>query len=401
MVQKESQPPLKTIGLSLGQWPLVLAIAMAVPVGAVSIYSIGQFRAASESAASNPPKKAPAIVAVTGLGRLEPQGEVIKLSAPQYSTGVRVGQLLVKEGDKVRAGQPIAILDVYESRLASFKAAQEQVKVAQAKLAKVKAGNPAGEIAAQKATISQLEAEHSGQITEQKATVARLDAQLKNAESEARRNLQLYQQGAISASAFDSKRLAEDTARAQLSQAKATQIRTLRSLQEQISQAKATLDAKAEVRPVDVQEAQAEVENAIASAQQAKADADLSVVRSPIDGQILKIEARPGELVDSRGIAQMGHTDQMCAEAEIYETDIGKVHLGQQATVTSSAFPGKLRGTVVEIDKQVKQQDVLSVNPTSDTDQKVVRVKVRIDDPAGNQLVSSLTNLQVQVSIRI
>ncbi len=401
MVQKESQPPLKTIGLSVSQWPIILAVAMAIPAGAVSLYSIAQFQATSGRAASAPPKKAPAIIAVTGLGRLEPQGEVIKLSAPQYSTGVRVGKLLVKEGDKVSAGQPIAILDVYEERLAAVKQAQEQIKVSQTKLYQVKAGNPPGEIAAQKATIAQLQAEYSGQVATQKATIARLEAQLKNAQTESRRNQMLYQQGAISASAYDSKRLAEDTYREQLNEATATERRTVQTLQEQIRQAKGTLDAKAEVRPVDVQAAQAQVDNAIASAQQAKADADLAVVRSPIDGQILKIDARPGELVDSKGIARLGHTDQMYAAAEIYETDIGKVRIGQRATITSAAFPAKLQGTVVEIGKEVKQQDVLSINPTSDTDQKVVKVRVRIDGSADNQMVSSLTNLQVQVAIHI
>ena len=53
----------------------------------------------------------PQVKTVTALGRLEPAGEVIKLSPPASSQGSRVEQLLVKEGDSVKLGQVIAILD--------------------------------------------------------------------------------------------------------------------------------------------------------------------------------------------------------------------------------------------------------------------------------------------------
>lgn len=396
MMHKQTQPSLKTVG----QWPLILALAMALPAGAVSVYSLLQFRSNFQSPASTPPKKTPAIIAVTGLGRLEPQGEVISLSAPTSAEGARVAKLLVKEGEKVRAGQVVAILDSYEPRLAALTQAKKEVKVAQARLAKVKAGAPAGEIAAQKATIAQLDAELRGQVAAQKATITRLQAQLSNAETESRRHQELYQEGAISASAFDTKHLAAQMVREQLNEAKATEKRIVQSFQEQIRQAKETLTAKAEVRQVDVQVAQAEVENAIAAVQRAQADLNLALVRSPIYSQILKIETRPGEIINNKGIAKLGQTDQMYAEAEIYQTDIGKVRLGQRATLTSEAVSGKLKGTVTEIGRQVSQQNIFSVNPTADTDQKVVKVKVRIDK-ADNQKVSGLTNLQVQVAIHI
>ena len=48
--------------------------------------------------------------AITALGRLEPEGEVINISAPNTLEGARVKQLLIKEGDWVKAGQIIAIL---------------------------------------------------------------------------------------------------------------------------------------------------------------------------------------------------------------------------------------------------------------------------------------------------
>jgi HlyD family secretion protein len=95
----------------------------------------------------------PEIQAVTALGRLEPKREVIQLSAP--SQGSRVGQLLVKVGNKVRKGQVIVYLDTHDRAIASLEQALEQVKVQQIRLAIVKAGAKTGEIQAQSATIEQ------------------------------------------------------------------------------------------------------------------------------------------------------------------------------------------------------------------------------------------------------
>jgi len=71
-----------------------------------------------------------------------------------------------------------------------------------------------------------------------------------------------------------------------------------------------------------VQAAQAEVGRAKAAVEKAKADLDLAYVRSPRDGRVLKIHARPGEVVSKQeeGILKLGQTDQMYAVAEVYET---------------------------------------------------------------------------------
>ena len=51
------------------------------------------------------------ITSISALWRLEPEAEVMQLSAPLALDGDRVSQLLVKEGDTVKSGQVIAILD--------------------------------------------------------------------------------------------------------------------------------------------------------------------------------------------------------------------------------------------------------------------------------------------------
>lgn len=58
--------------------------------------------------------------------------------------------------------------------------------------------------------------------------------------------------------------------------------------------ANATLDKIAEVRPVDVQAAQAEVDNAVAAVKRAQTDLKQADIKAPITGKILKIHTKVG-----------------------------------------------------------------------------------------------------------
>jgi HlyD family secretion protein len=378
----------------------ILAVLTTLASGGVMFYGLSYFQSTQKSSAPPPAASVPKITQVVALGRLEPLGEVIQLSAPTSAEGSRVAQLLVKQGDKVRSGQVVAILDSRDRLLAALEQTKEKVRVAQASLAQVKAGAKTGEINAQKATISRLETEQQAETTAQAATVARLEAELRNAQSEYERFQMLYQAGAESASKRDSKRLTVETFQQQLNEAKANLNRTKGSKQEQLKEAKATLDRIAEVRPVDVQAAQAEVNNAIASVKKAQADLDLAYVRSPRDGRILKIHTWPGEVVGNQGIAELGQTDQMYVVAEVYESDVSKVRLGQRSLITSSAFSGELNGTVDEIGWQIRKKDVLNTDPVEDVDGRVVEVKIRLDAAATSK-VAHFTNSQVKVAIEL
>lgn len=336
---------------------------------------------------------------VTALGRLEPQGEVVKLSAPSSVEGSRVETLRVREGDRVSAGQVIAVLDSRDRLQAAVEEAQSGVRVAEANLAKVRAGAKQGELQAQRATISRLQAEQGGDIAAQAATVERLQAELRNAQVEDQRYQALFQQGAISESQRDSKRLTVDTAQEKLQEAQVTLERTRSSKQEQILEARATLDKIAEVRPVDVEAAQAEVTSALASLKRAQANLDQAFIRSPRPGQILKIHTYPGEIVSSDGIAEIGQTGAMYAIAEVYESDVSQVRPGQPVTVTSDSIPDTLKGTVEYVGLQVKKQDVINTDPSANIDSRIVEVKVRLNRDS-SQKAAKFTNLQVKTVIQ-
>ncbi|MBR8835933.1 MAG: ABC exporter membrane fusion protein [Stigonema ocellatum SAG 48.90 = DSM 106950] len=383
------------------QWQIILATSIALAIGVGSIYIFLRLWSHAETQPIKSTKANPVRVAITALGYLSPEGEVTHLSVANSQSGILVEKLLVKEGDDIRLGQVVALLHGYAEAKAFLQQAHDKVQIAKAQLAQVKAGAKFGDIEAQEATISRLEAQLKGEIITQKATITRLQAQLDNAQTENNRYQSLYKKGAISASTSDSKNLELKTVQQQLKEAKANLNNTVNNLQDQIKEGKARLTSIKEVRNVDIQVVQAQIKSAITAVTQAQAQLNLTYVMSPIDGKVLKVHTKTGEAIASSGIMDIGKTSQMYVVAEVYQTDIEKVHVGQKAIITSTTFTGKLMGTVSKIGLQVSRQSILSPNPQVDTDRRVIEVKIRIDNPVDSQRVSSLTNLQVDVAIQI
>ncbi len=342
------------------------------------------------------------IRAVTALGRLEPRGEVIQISAPMYSEGAKIAELRVEETDQVKAGQILAVLDRRDRLQAVLEQTQRQVRLAQAQLAQVQAGAKRGAIQAQQAQIEQVQAQLRDDVAAKRATVERQSAEVRNAQLEAQRYQALYLDGAVSASLRDSKQLTLETAQQRLSEARAALNQTASTLAQQLNAASATLDQIAEVRPTDLQAAEAEVASALAAVQTARSNLETAYVRAPQDGQILRIQARPGEVVGPEGIAELGNTRQMEAVAEVYETDLAKVRLGQTVTLTSlnQAFPGELRGRVYRILPQIAKQDLLNTDPAARIDARVAEVRIQLDPSVLSQ-VQDFTNLTVQAVIQL
>jgi HlyD family secretion protein len=485
--------------------PLIIAlIALLVGGGGAGwfFWQQSQNSAAKQAQIDNQPT----IKTITALGKLQPQGEVIKLSAPTSTNGNRVDQLLVKEGDVVQAGQTIAVLDSHDRLQAAAEEAERQVALARAKLAQIKAGAKSGEIGAQSAKSQQaqielqkdratqtdeitrvqaqwegdrveqsaklqqvrvelqndrasqvdeivrVKAQWDGDHTTQLATIRRLEASLNNAKSEFDRNRQLQADGVISNSLLDSKRLALDTAQQQLAEAQAilnrinltgeqqlnqakTKLQRINSsgqqqlaasqavlnrinltgkqqlnqaqtkLQrtnlsggQQVASAQSTLAQVREVRTVDVNTAQAEVDRTIANAKQAKASLEQSLVKAPQSGEVLYIHTRPGEVVSSNGIVEIGQTEQMEAIAEVYQSDVSKVRVGQRVRVSSEAIEGELIGTVSKIGSQVRRQTIVNTDPSTNIDARIVEVHVQLDRSSSQKAAKS-TNLQVRVTI--
>ena len=417
--------------------PLILGgVALFLVTGATAIYFGDRF-ALTEAKETTTVKIPENPTKVTALGRFEPAGEVITVSVSSSSNNSdRVAQILVDEGSQVKDQQIIAILNSRDRLQAALEEAQAKVYAAEASLAQVKAGAKQGDIIAQdarfeqtkaelegqiitqQATINSLEAQLNGERAAQEATIARLKANLLDSQKNCQRYQLLYQDGAVSEQEQDQFCLTAETAEKSLregeanlqrivttgqekiKEAQANLRRTKATLDKQITENQATLNAIREVRSVDVRVAQANLVTAQAAVKKAEADLQLAYIKAPKSGEILKIQTRAGELIGDKGILELGQTNQMYAVAEVYETDITKVKIGQNATVTSDAVGEELQGNVEHIGRQVLRQNIFDTNPTTDSDGRIVEVKIRLDETS-SQKVSGLTNQRIRVAIHL
>ncbi|MBD2730147.1 HlyD family efflux transporter periplasmic adaptor subunit [Nostoc sp. FACHB-892] len=342
---------------------------------------------------------------VLALGKLVPEGDVIKISVINARDS-RVNQLLVKEGDFVKANQAIAILqgrDRVEQQLRDVRA---DVAIKRAQLLKIKQGDvKQAEITAQRATIGELEARIKTETKVKQAAIAQATATIRNAQLKFERYSDLEKQGAIKRSEFDDAREEFEKATATLAQAIAELDYTTSTLTAQLAKENANLKRLQEVRPVDIEIASRELEQAQIRVEQQKAVLDDTLVRVPIAGQILRINTRVGEQVNQdAGIAELGRTNQMFVTAEIYETDIVKIRPGQKVTIKSEygGFTGEIYGAVdrigLQIGKSRLNQD--QYNPTTDINARVVEVAIRLN-PEDSKKVAALTGMQVRVKIDV
>lgn len=344
--------------------------------------------------------------AVLTLGRLEPEGEVIKLSVPNAQDS-RVDQMLVKEGDRVQANQVIAILQGIDRRQAEVRDAQAEVDLRRAELEKVEQGEAKNsQMIAQTAMIEKLEAQLKNSVRQRQAAIASANAKLRNAEQDYKRKSQLVTEGAIARSELDKAQEERSTAVAVLAERQAELDQTRATVAAEIRQETARLAELKEVRPTDVAIARAQLDKAKIQVEQRRANVRDAEVRVPIAGQILKINTRVGEQVNtSQGIVELAQTRQMYAIADIPEIDIGKIYTGQPAVITSEygGFEGELRGEVTHIGLQVGRkstQDAAGTNPTTDQNSRVISVKVRIN-PSDSAKVAKFTAMQVRVKLEV
>lgn len=327
--------PSSPYGWLQNKWILALGAAgiLAIPATYLAARNMEAQKAQVPVVATPPPK----ITAVAALGRLEPEGEVLKLTSSALQ-GVLVREVLVKEGDKVVPNQIIAILDSLGTKQAQLLKAQEEIRVAEANVAKVKAGAKTGDVSAQQAEVSRLQESLRGEVNTSKATLDRLQQQLlwettaqsrrveelkqdlikgnapyqaeqsrlknlaQNAAIEYNRNQILHNGGAISASILDSKRLAWANAKEDLARNQAARQQTVAVLQEQIASNSATKNQINTTLNQQIKEATATYNRNLATLNQQikQAQANVSSV-----SEVRAVDVRSAEAEVARAVATL------------------------------------------------------------------------------------------------
>jgi len=280
-------------------------------------------------------------------GRVEGKtSQEIKLAARTFG---RLREVSVNDGDPVRKGQTVAVLENRdaEGRVAEARAA---VARAQAELEKLLNGARPEERSAARAEMEEAQATADNAVKEH----TRLE--------------KLFHDGGIvSQAALD--RAVRDQKAAQ------ARLESLRQRYRLIM---------APPRSEDVAAARAEVDLARARLVQAQDYFDNTFIRSPVDGVVVKRFMNPGESISYESLYQpvvtVAETTHLMVRAEIDETDIGKIKVGQRAEVHCDAFPGqRFAGRVVRISGGLGKKTIRTDNPMEKVDTEVLESFVELD----------------------
>jgi len=307
----------------------------------------------------------------------------------------QLDSLLVSRGDLVKKGQVLGYLRGYAEQMAQLDMYRAQLDEARNRLA--------SEIELDRARIDAAEI-HRRQIDDvspqriaaQQATIVSLEAKLSNDKEILSVQAELFSRGSASRRLSDDQKALVAQGEANLASARAH----LSELQHQFEIDQ--IDAKVQVDISRAQLERAQTEVPIASLQHqiavAEARAKRLTLTAPIDGSILNILVLPGEEVGSGPVLTMGDTSGMRVVAEVYETDISQVRIGQTATISARALPQPTKGTVARIGGLVFKNDVLNVDPAARADARIVQVWIDLNHP---ELVDKFTNMTVDVLIHV
>jgi len=299
-----------------------------------------------------------ALVLLAGLaaGCARDDGRSVRASGQIEATEVRlatkvagvVAALTVEEGDSVRTGQVIAVLDTVDLALIRRQAAADLAQ-ADAGLALALAGSRAEDIAAARAAVAQKQSDFDGAQRDEVRAAA------------------LFTSGAIAAKARDDATVRRDMAQAALDQAREAERRALRgSRPEEIAALRAARDrARARLDAVAQQVADA-------------------TVRSPLDGLVSEKLVEAGEMVNAgAGLVILTDIAHPWLTAFVTGDDLPRVRIGGKALVTTDATGDPGRPGVVASVASTAEFTPRNVQTRDERARLVYRVKIRLENADG------------------
>lgn len=330
-------------------WTVGLGVFLLTASWMIASRRAYESRAASVTVANREPEL------IAGPGRVEPCSEDIKIGSELSG---RLKSVNVEEGDAIHRGEVLAELENADYR-AEVESARANAVAKEAALRKVING-----------ARHQERAEAWSSVDEAKAV-------MENAQSELRRRQELFKAGVVSREELD--RYASDAGVAKAKYEAAVQQHAL-------------VDDHA--REEDRSLAEADVKLAAAQLDEAEARYEKTLVRSPIDGIVLRKHHRSGESVSNSSttpdpILTIGDRKTLRVRVDVDETDVSRVRVGQRAYVTADAYgTQKFWGHVVRVGQQLGPKNVRTDEPTEKVDTKILETLVELD--SGSQLPDGL-----------
>lgn len=262
--------------------------------------------------------------------------------------GGRVEEILVGEGDFVKAGEPLARM---------------QITSLQAQYEEAVAGKDRAvhNVAASKAQVALRQSDHAAAL----AVVAQREADLDAAQRRLARSETLTREGASSAQELD-----DDRARVRGAQA------ALKAAQAQAAAAQAAITAaQAQVTGAD-----SAVVAAQATVQRVAAELDDSTLLAPRDGRVQFRLAQPGEVLGAGGkVLNLVDLADVYMSFFLPETVAGRVALGSEVRIVLDAAPQFVIPAKVSFVSATAQFTPKTVETASERQKLMFRVKAQLD----------------------
>ena len=301
--------------------------------------------AGCDASQGKPAAPAPSPYRATSVGRIDSQGEARELVAA--ADGV-IARVLVRRGDRVRAGQVLLVVDC-APRVGQAQAALASAQQSSAAAALVLAGPRREQIAASRAVVAQAQARQL------------------NAQQSLDRAAALIASGFVSHRDLEARTTERDAASAARAEAQA-------------GLAQLTNGA----RPLERVAAAAGARAQRGQARAASAALNQCELRSPVDGEVLQVLRREGEFSGaSQGtpLLVVGDMRQRIVRAELGERDIAGIALGSPAQVWIDGTPRRWNGHVTELAAVMGRRSARSLDPTDRFDRDVREAIIQLDDP--------------------
>lgn len=341
-------------------------------------------------------------VVLCASGRIEPKSEERELYFPVAG---RISKIHVKEGQEVKEGDMLVELENEEEK-AHLALSKSEVERAAAALRRLENGARQEERAIAEAEVTQalqaLEKLKKGARKEERrqaeARLARWEAERRINERLVKR-LRKLREGEVKAATVEDLENAEEKftmAQATAAEAQANfDLVSASGREEDIKMSEAQYEIqkqraamiKGKAREEDLAMARAKLAAAESQREAAEARLKKTTMRSPVNGVVLKMFSREGEMAmpsARRPVMIVGDTSSLVIRTEVDENDISKIHEGQRVYARAAAFGSKqFPGKLVSVGLSMGRKRLFSDSPREKLDTRVLEVLVELDGETG------------------
>jgi HlyD family secretion protein len=321
---------------------------------------------------------------VHALAYLEPESGAITIGA---RPGMRVEQMRVSEGQDVKAGDLLAVLEGHDQR-------QRQLALAEAQrdAARFQRRLRREQLALERARFDRLK---QPRLDSLRATVADLKGKVgQDAAAQPARTGSEKQASAKPTVPPLGGGMVPQEMRDMLSAQLRTELARTEIQLKELEVSLELLDRQRKLEDEPNKDDSPESSVLDRQIELARADVAGAEVRAPVTGRVLAVSAHAGE-VSMGPLLTLGDVRTMVARAEVFQTNVLDVAVGDSAEVF--ILGRTVAGEVTRVGATVSRNAIASLDPAALADRRVVDVVVRLADPA---LAARLVNMQVEVTIR-